>query len=224
MYLGRPTSWEAVIAPLIILHGALAQDLNETIVGCADVQCPTKSGSMSAECKLVDKTFTAVGLANIPVSEDSLKGLSWVEGVAVTDSSDGRRSFDKSFYLGAPPQLNLAGTGACALFFSQVSDRVYFGTEDDDQSTTQGTCKDAMSEECVSALITRAEALDLEGLSSKEACATLEKVFQDNLDSECASAATGSKWAGLRPSCKSFLPLCGDSFRLSNSVSYSTLR
>lgn len=218
MYLGRRTTWVAITAHLIILQGALAQDLN-TIVGCADVQCPTKSGSTSAECKLVDKTFTAVGLANIPVSEDSLKGLSWVEGVAVTNSSDETRSFDKSFYLGTPPQLNLTGTGACALFFSQVSDRVYFGKEDEDQSTTQGTCNQAMTEKCVSALIARAEALDLEGLSSKEACAKLETAFQDNIDSECASAAAGSKWAGLRPSRKFSLRLCGNSFRLSNSVS-----
>lgn len=207
MYLGRQTIWAVATARLVLLQGAIAQDLDETIVGCADVQCPTKSGSTSAECKLVDKTFTAVGLARIPVKEDSLEGLSWVEGVAVTNSGDKNRTFDKSFYLGTPAQLNLNGTGSCALFFSQVSERVYFGKEGEDQSTAQGTCDQAMSEKCVSALIARAEDLEYEGLSSKEACEKLEKDFQDNLDSECASAAPGSKWVGLRSSRMFFFPV-----------------
>ena len=205
MHPGRRTILAVATTQFFFSQNAIAQDLNQTIVGCADVECPTMSGSTSAECKLSNKTFTAVGLARIPVEADSLQGLSWVEGVAVTDSGGKNRTFDKSFYLGTPPQLTLNGTGACALFFSQVSERVLFGKEDEDQSATQGTCDQAMSEKCVSAIISRAEALALDGLSSTEACTKLEKEFQDNLDSECASSAPGNKWVGLK-SARKLLP------------------
>ncbi|KAK7393861.1 hypothetical protein QQX98_013356, partial [Neonectria punicea] len=193
----HPTILSLALAQALIAPGAVAQSLDETIVGCAEVECPTAGRSTSAECQLVDKTLGMIGLARVPVEADALEGLSWVEGVAIADPNDGNRTFDKSFYLGTPPSLSLNSTGACALFFTHVSDRVRFDDEDDDLSVSQGTCEEAMSKKCVSALISRAEDLDVDGLSSGEACKKLQEEFEDNLDSECASFADRSKWVSL---------------------------
>jgi hypothetical protein len=171
------------------------QSLSSTIVGCAAVDCPEDSANTTdAKCTVVDKTFTTIGLARIPVSSNDLTGLSWTEGVAVTDSN-GQRTFEKDFYLGTPPHTNLTGTGACAVFFSQVSSRVSFNGSSVQEA--QGTCQDTMSSDCVKALITRAVAVDVSGLGSADACSKLQAAFNDNLDSTCASFATGSSWTGL---------------------------
>ncbi|KAH7175268.1 hypothetical protein EDB81DRAFT_769552 [Dactylonectria macrodidyma] len=150
-----------------------AQSLDETIVGCGEVGCPTASDSTAAECQVADKDFSMIGLARVPTDTDTLEGLSWVE------------------------DLDLNGTIACALFFTRVNDRVSFGDDSDDESISQGTCEEALSEKCVSALISRAEDLDFDGLGSAEVCKKLQEEFEDNLDSECDSFADGSKWVGL---------------------------
>ncbi|KAJ9131159.1 hypothetical protein NKR23_g11842 [Pleurostoma richardsiae] len=176
------------------LWGVPAQDLPETIVGCADLQCPPNAAATSAECLLVNKTFAAIGLARIPTASSSLDGLSWVEGVAVEDDGN-TRHFDKTFYLGAPASADLSGTGSCAVFFTQVSEDVTFG--DGDSSITQGTCAQAMSAECVSALTTRALNANVSGLASEDACAALQVEFENNLDASCARYATGTQWTGV---------------------------
>lgn len=180
-------------------QGSVAQTFNETIVGCAEVDCPTASGSTAAECKLDDKTFSMIGLAKIDTNETALEGLSWVEGVAVSDSDGGNRTFDKSFYLGTPSNFSLDGTGACALFFTHVSDRVMFGEKSDDVSTTQGTCAEALSDDCVEALISHAEGFNVTGDSTNEdTCKKLQKDFEDNFDKACGSFADGKTWVNLK--------------------------
>ena len=198
----------ALVKAILIMHSILvmvallsrlswktrAQDLPSTIVGCAEVQCPTKPGVTSAQCILVDKTFTTIGLARIPDTSSFLDGLSWVEGVAVDDTSEGRQ-FDKSFYLGTPPNLDLDKIGGCSLFFTEVSDNVAF--DDDDTSEAQGTCQQALSKSCVSDLIKRASDVNVEGLSSEDACAKLQKEFQSHLDGSCSSFTNGGNWSGV---------------------------
>ncbi len=164
------------------------------IIGCADVGCPTNPGRTSASCTLVDKTFNVVGVAEIPTDSDALAGLSWVQGVEA-ETSDGKRTFEKSFYLGAKPGLDLTDTGACALFFSKVSDRVKFG--DEDPEVSKGTCQQALSEGCVNAILNRAKKVNVDGLSVGDACEALQKDFEQNVDSECGSFATTGRWSGL---------------------------
>lgn len=61
--------------------------------------------------------------------------------------------------------------GACALFFIQVSERVQI--DDNDPRGPQDSCDSAMSEECASALVNCAVAVDLDGLSGLAACKRL---------------------------------------------------
>ncbi len=166
------------------------------ILSCADVGCPITSGTTAATCTVVDRTFNAVGVVGIDSSVGSLKGLSWVKGVGAHNANSTERAFDQSFYLGTPGTFDFDGTGACVLFFTQVSDRVKFG--DGDVTRTQGTCHDAMTDSCVSALVDRAKKVDFQGLSGTAACDKLQKDFSDNLDSACASFAVGSRWTGIQ--------------------------
>ncbi|KAG7285973.1 hypothetical protein NEMBOFW57_008269 [Staphylotrichum longicolle] len=142
------------------------------------------------------RTFNAVGVANLESTIDNLKGLSWVKGVGAEDVNSKERSFDQSFYLGTPDDFDFGSTGACALFFTQTSDRVKFG--DGDPRNTEGTCKDAMTDSCISAMVDRAKKVDMQGLSGKAACEKLQKDFSDNLDSACTSFAQGSRWSGIK--------------------------
>ncbi|KAK4194332.1 hypothetical protein QBC40DRAFT_302227 [Triangularia verruculosa] len=149
------------------------------------------------KCTIVDKVFSAVGIAPLEDVGDDLKGLSWTKAVGASDSSSDRQ-YDQSFYLGAP--LGVQFPGSCAIFFSQVSDRVRFG--DENPRLSKDTCNQAMTDGCIDALIKRAKAVDLSG---DDACEKLQTEFLSNLDSECASFATGSKWVGVMS-----VPLSGD--------------
>lgn len=175
---------------------ATAPQVTAKILSCADVDCPSTSGTTAATCTVVDRTFNAVGVANIDTTIDDLKGFSWVKGVGAENLNSTERTFDQSFYLGTPDDFDIGSTGACALFFTQTSDRVKFG--DGDPRNTEGTCKDAMTDSCISAMVDRAKKVDLQGSSGKAACDKLQKDFSDNLDSACASFAQGSRWSGIK--------------------------
>jgi hypothetical protein len=177
-------------AVLATVHGASAE-----ILSCADVECPITPGTTSATCTVADKTFNSVGIASLDTDIEALKGLSWVKAVGAEDASNDERVFDQTFYLGTPDDFDFDDTGACALFFKQVSDRVKFG--DGDARNTQGTCAEALSTPCVSALIDRARNVDLQGLSGSAACEQLRRDFVGNLDSACSDFADGDHWRGL---------------------------
>jgi len=134
--------------------------------------------------------------SRISVTSQSLIGVSWTEGVSVIDSNDTtNRTFEKAFYLGVPPNANLTGTGACAVFFNQVSKEVVFDNKNVEEA--QGTCQEALNPQCVSALVDRAEKVDVVGLGSSDACAKLEASFKETVDSACTVFANGNVWNGL---------------------------
>lgn len=186
-----------IVAILASLHisRALSQTLPSNIIGCASIPCPDNEAGDS-ECTVIDKTFSNVGLSQISVTSQSLTGLSWTEGVSVIDSNDTTsHTFEKAFYFGVPPNANLTGTGACAVFFNQVSKEVVFDNKNVEEA--QGTCQEALNPQCVDALIDRAEKVDVAGLGSADACAKLETSFKETVDSACTVFANGNVWSGL---------------------------
>lgn len=195
MHIRHHATVAAAVGLTLFFQASVAQDLKDTIVGCADVKCPDKENSPTPNCTVVDSNFLSIGLARVPSDIDALEGVSWVQGNSLVERTDDQPLYKKNFYLGTPPDFSFNGTGACALFFGNVSGNVDFDGDDIDLS--QGTCAQAMSEGCVSAMISRAEGLDYEGLSSEEACEKLEKEFRDNLDSECDAYGRGGKWLNL---------------------------
>ncbi|KAG4442087.1 hypothetical protein IFR05_002424 [Cadophora sp. M221] len=171
----------AVLA-LFFINTALSQNLNSKIVGC------------TSKCTVIDKTFPNIGLARIPITSQSPTGLSWTEGISINSAND-KRTFEKTFYLGTPPKTSLTGTGACAVFFNQVSKKVTFGNSDVEDA--QGTCQEALNAQCVGALVARAEKVDVAGLGSAEACMKLESAFKETVDFARVGFADGDRWTGV---------------------------
>jgi hypothetical protein len=143
---------------------------------------------------VADRKFNAIGVVNINSSINALKELSWVEGVGAEDVGSTERSFEQAFYLATPDGFDFDSTGACALFFTQVSDNVRGG--DADPRGSEGTCSDAMTDPCVTALVDRAK-VDLNGLSGTAACEKLQRDFSGNLDSACTGSARANNWSGI---------------------------
>jgi len=164
-----------------------------SILSCLDIGCPVDARGSTSQCKLVDKTYRTIGVATIPMTSSNLTGASWTEGVDVSGSRP--TIYNTNFYFGSPPDKNLTGIGACAVFFNDVSSRLAFpGTLPE---ISEGTCDDAMTSQCTSALIKRATDMDFNGLGTSDACKKLQTAFSENLDSACASSAPGAKWTGV---------------------------
>ncbi|KAI1413249.1 hypothetical protein F5Y13DRAFT_161846 [Hypoxylon sp. FL1857] len=181
-----------------------AQDLNQTIVGCVEVDCPASSqDSVNDNCTVADTgSFTYIGLTRQPGNDSALAGLSWVKGFNITDSSSGR-NFHSSFYLGAPPSLSLnASTGGCAIFMHGVSGSISFGQNGTDP-TSQGTCNDAMGSSCVDALTAAARSHIQDYTSGSgdrpsiaDACARLQSDLQSATVDACAPIQKGT-WSNF---------------------------
>ncbi|CAP66936.1 uncharacterized protein PODANS_4_5780 [Podospora anserina S mat+] len=151
---------------------ATASSINAQILSCADVECPITKGTTSATCTVVDKIFNAVGV--VPCRRYQLRPR--IRPVIVPRYSS----------------LGVRLPASCAVFFNKVNDRVRFG--DDDPKRSKGTCNQAMTDGCINALIKRALEVDLSG---NDACEKLQTEFLANLDSECASFATGNNWVDV---------------------------
>ncbi|KAL2693659.1 hypothetical protein Neosp_000220 [[Neocosmospora] mangrovei] len=181
-----------------LLYGTTAaqEELPQTIVGCDYLDCPFGDGTPRyqwANCTLADKDYTAVGFSRIPLSSNSSwPGLSWLYG-AEQDSS-ASPTFEKNFYLGAPPETNFSDVTACAIFFRNVSSGVGFRGS---SSTSQGTCEDAMSKDCVAALNRQAAAVDVEGLSAKDACDKVKDELLETMDPDCYLWARDRDWNNI---------------------------
>lgn len=170
--------------------------LNRTIQSCADVRCPTKDTTTTVACTLTNETYTNVGVTKIPNISGSLAGLTWVEAIVGKDLET--RHFFKDFFLATDPAVNnVTAAGACALFFTKVSDKVKWVENTFPVDVSQGTCARAMSEQCVTKLVQRAKGVGLKGLGSEEACVKLKTAFETNLDAECGDFVTGTSWTGV---------------------------
>lgn len=197
-----------VAAGTLLLHASsvLAIDLGGPIVGCTAVDCPSASNSTSADCRVADRKSTVIGLANFHTSLGK-DDFTWSEGVTTYDNVDPQvehdRIYEKNFYLGLPLSFDLttnatgSGYGACALFFTKVTDRVKFGGND--STTSVGTCNDALSADCVNALLKQATEASgsFNKSSTADACKRLQSAFSDNLAPQCPQFATGDNWQGL---------------------------
>jgi hypothetical protein len=171
------------VAPTIIVAQGFDKNyfLNRTIQSCADVQCPIEGPGTQVTCTITNETYANVGVTKTPDTTGSLAGLTWVEAILGEDLKE--RHFYKDFFLATDPAVNnITAAGACALFFTNVSDKVSWEEGSFPVEVTQGTCAQAMSEQCVSKLVERAENVDLGGLDSQEACTKLKTAFETNLD------------------------------------------
>ncbi|KAH6618223.1 hypothetical protein B0J18DRAFT_468525 [Chaetomium sp. MPI-SDFR-AT-0129] len=191
------------------------------ILTCADVECPIVPNTTSANCTVLGIEYTAIGIVphdppppdavtDRQTAEKTLQGLSWTKAVGTDDFSKKERRFRQGFFLGTPPEFDssfdASKTGACALLFTQVAPVVRLDKGGSSHVAPEGTCSDALSSECVAALMRRAEGVDLAGLAGQEACDKLRGEFVGGgaagggLDEECARFVTGDqrRWSGVR--------------------------
>jgi hypothetical protein len=179
---------------------ATVSHVGADILSCADVECPITSGGTSATCTVAGDIFNAVGVVGLDTTIDGLQGISWTKAVGADDDGS-ERTFHQSYYLGTPQDFEFDGSTACALFFTKVSDRVRFG--EGDSRNSEGTCRDAMTDACIDALLERAKNVDVEGLAGTATCEKLQQDFSDNLDGACTAFAQASSWAGITGKSKS---------------------
>ncbi|KAI1392686.1 uncharacterized protein F4822DRAFT_137903 [Hypoxylon trugodes] len=187
-----------------------AQDLNSTIVGCVEVECPGSSTDKTTDDCTIAHTgsFGSIGVTRIPVvgpnntntntaDAPALSGLSWTKGFNITALNSGR-TFHSSFYLGAPPSLTLNdSTGACAIFMHGASGAISF-PGDGPYQLADGTCADAMGSPCVDALVSRARTL-VDGYNSggnksaiSDVCEKLRKDLESSNDDVCSKISNGT--------------------------------
>ncbi|KAI1294343.1 hypothetical protein F5Y03DRAFT_410872 [Xylaria venustula] len=190
------TSLALAVLSLLASFGVNCQQIDETIVSCYEAGCPSSATvEQSYNCTVADRTFDYIGLRNISTAQNSLYGLSWTRGIEHTDTN--RPNFDtdhfairSSFYLGTPPNFNLTGTGACAVFINGISSRLYSRS-----MTGHWTCSDAMSQTCVRSLINTAKiivgGLD-SGTPSADACSKLQESLLKDLDQSCLALTNDS--------------------------------
>lgn len=194
----------AIFALAIQLSAVIATDPpGAPIVGCSAVGCPTGPGnSTSANCVVAGRRSNLIGLANLKTSIAGGDNLTWTETVGyVNTSSTPRFSFERSFYLGAPQGFNLAANatssnfGACAVFFTDISAEAKFPGEN--IGTSFGTCNDAITTECVNALLEQAQ-LAVGPASNSSSCESLKAQISKNLPPSCSRFATGDgAWNGV---------------------------
>lgn len=181
---------------MLWLYRPLAAQLSS----CDAIKCPLDQYS-NPTCSVGNVTARAIGIANfsIPLSSHA---LTWT--VAVQSLSDGQSTFERDFFLGTPPDLNLTtlgslGTHVCAIFFNGAANQASFPGEDPEHN--QGTCNDALTAGCVNDIRNQAQAFRLKEHNSTNNntsfCTELGKALSMDAPPSCIVAA-GDEWSDVQ--------------------------
>ncbi|EEU39282.1 uncharacterized protein NECHADRAFT_44279 [Fusarium vanettenii 77-13-4] len=134
-----------LVAPLlafILASQALAQELDDIIVGCDAVQCPVVEDEH--HCKVRNDTFLDIGLTRIPDVPDSLEDFSIVQGVSIAKTRKDEDLFTSVYYLGTPQNVSLDEVHGCAVFFDPPGRKF--------PENTTGTCSDIIDPKCIAGI------------------------------------------------------------------------
>ncbi|KAF9700495.1 hypothetical protein EKO04_001233 [Ascochyta lentis] len=137
----------AILLSIMFASAATAQ-----LLGCDAVGCPVDE-YRNAQCEIGNATLKAIGVANVTSVLDS-RPLTWTLGLQELKGNGTNPTFDRNFYLGTPPYLQLNDTKGCALFFEGVSENL---TSSSGDQLNKFTCSSALAEACVSDLIAQAQ-------------------------------------------------------------------
>lgn len=172
-------SLTGLVAPLLafIASQALAQELDDIIVGCDAVQCPVVNDEH--HCQVGNDTFLDIGLTRIPDVPDALEDFSIVKGVNISlTKRDDEELFTSVYYLGYPENVSLDEVHGCAVFFDPPGKTF--------PENTTGTCSDIIDPECIAGIQEVAEA----ALSYKYIdgiCRILQTELEDSNISACSN-------------------------------------
>ncbi|RSL90136.1 hypothetical protein CEP52_014681 [Fusarium oligoseptatum] len=170
-----------ILSSLALLGNA--QDLDETIVGCEAVSCPTDN--FDPHCTLTNITFENIGLTRIPDVPESLDYFSIVKGVNI--SGPGADDFTSVYYLGTPEDVSLDEVQGCAVIFHDPPQDTFdeVGSHD---------CAEVMGQRCVDAIQDRAS--KVAGEKSKDLCKAIQEDLEENDIDACDNLTGGGKGIG----------------------------
>ncbi|KAF1949402.1 hypothetical protein CC80DRAFT_497560 [Byssothecium circinans] len=174
------------------------------LLGCDAVGCP-EDQNQRTQCSVGNATLRVLGITNITTSLDK-SPITWTIGYneGKKPGNDSVDTYDRNFYLGTPPSLQLKDTTGCALFFEGVAPSIALPKPKPGPSNIANfTCSDVLKEDCVSDLISQAKSA-AKGIDGKDDfCSSLQKSLVDKPPSTC-SLVKGS-WGAVFAQ-----PLTGD--------------
>ena len=161
---------------------------------CDQVNCPLVGAAW--HCPVGNVTNVGLGIAGFENLISLGKKLTWTVGLSNPDVSNSTETlWERQFYLGTPPTLDLKATetfGGCAFFFEDTMRKLHFAANLDND-TSDGTCADVMGSACVDDLVQQATEhivnIASEGLNQTTTCELLQKFIADNPPDSCAQIA-----------------------------------
>lgn len=192
----------SVILPVTLAILSLSRLSIAQLSSCDAVFCPLDEHSQ-LRCVVGNTTARGFGISSF-TSLLSSQPLTWTVTVQPVDEPSD--TFERDFFIGTPPTLNLTDNGssrsqACALFFDGVATKTKFPGSDPEYD--QGTCNDALTQSCVDDLRTQArtELANVRGgrdnsSSSASVCASLGDALRGRAPKTCSVASDG-RWGDV---------------------------
>lgn len=170
--------------PAILLSFLFGSTATAQLLGCDAVGCPIDE-YRNVQCKIGNATLKAIGVTNVTTILDS-RPLTWTLGLQELKGNGTNPTFDRNFYLGTPPSLQLNDTKGCALFFEGISANL---TSSSGDQLDKFTCSNVVAEACVSDLIAQAqstyEGFGVETDGSSGLCSRLRDSLMDKPPTTC---------------------------------------
>lgn len=199
-YSRASASTQALLATSIIslLSVTSAADI---LVSCDKVPCPRNEYN-GDHCIVGNTTSTSIGVASFAVpSSISSSPFTWAIGIQRVDTPEVKSdttyssSLERNYFLGTPQGTDLsksAPNGACAIFFEGMSEFAQFSGSNSEISI--GTCADAITADCVTALLqlAQSEATKLGG--SKDKCEALRTALGSAPPEACSPFSLNESW------------------------------
>ncbi|KAF3044746.1 hypothetical protein E8E12_010165 [Didymella heteroderae] len=130
-------------------------------------------------------TLKAIGISNVTTSLDS-QPLTWTVGLQELKENGANPTFDRNFYLGTPPSIQLNDAHGCALFFDGISANLTSSMGD---QLDKFSCSNVLAEACVSDLIAQArstyEGFGVATDGSPGICSRLSDALMDKPPTAC---------------------------------------
>ncbi|PGH08514.1 hypothetical protein AJ80_07834 [Polytolypa hystricis UAMH7299] len=194
------------LSALLLLSPLSFSTANE-LLSCVEVDCPTQGGS--ADCRVANQTFTAVGLTSISISKEIFEDqnddveLTWTVGLDHHDNVDPDdrylRYIERVYYLGTPPTVDLTAEnleyGGCALYMTKEGNKNIFHSNNVSPDSSPAFCHQNLGDDCISALDSKISSLAGEhrtSASEADICSSIASSLQENLPSSCTALLTSN--------------------------------
>lgn len=196
-----------ICASALLFAMAYLSPASAQLQSCADVGCAAPSDY----CPVGNDGLVSIGVSkfsSILLNES----LSWTAGFSAKASTEQNTSptETRTFYLGQPPTVNLRNNqslSACALFFYGITPQLRFDYSNSEsvKTSSNGTCDDALTAQCVSDWTQQAKEI-ADGRQASFDCEAMAKELEGKPPASCKVA--GGSWGKVEA--KGKLCICYD--------------